>query len=254
MRTQECRRDRGIRILNVIVAAVGIVVTLPLMVLIALAIKLTSPGPVLYRQTRVGHDRRRAAEGPWSVETRRPVEGRRCQDSGGRLFTMHKFRTMDWAKAEGDSPQVWATLDDPRITPVGAALRACRLDELPQLFDVLRGRMNVVGPRPEQPAIFRELKDRVEGYAHRQAVPPGITGWAQVNQAYDASVDDVRRKVGLDLEYIGRRSAGEDLKIMARTLPVMLGLQGTLRQPPFTNGPAQPQAAPPAYRLDAGSL
>jgi lipopolysaccharide/colanic/teichoic acid biosynthesis glycosyltransferase len=105
-------------------------------------------------------------------------------------------------------------------------LRRFRVDELPQLFNVLRGEMNVVGPRPEQPKIFETLRAKVPGYALRQAVRPGITGWAQINLAYDRCVEDVRRKVGFDLEYIGRRGAVEDLKIMLRTLPVMLGCRG----------------------------
>jgi len=105
-------------------------------------------------------------------------------------------------------------------------LRKLRLDELPQLFNVLKGDMNIVGPRPEQPTIFVYLREQIEGYQRRQRVRPGITGWAQINQGYDTSVDDVRRKVRYDLEYIRRQSALEDLRIMARTLPVMLLRRG----------------------------
>ncbi len=111
---------------------------------------------------------------------------------------------------------------------MGSFLRTYRLDELPQLFNVLREEMNVVGPRPEQPTIFQELKGQVERYPERQIVLPGITGWAQVNHGYDQSLDDVRKKVELDLEYIRRRSPAEDLRIMARTLPVMIGRKGAL--------------------------
>jgi len=117
---------------------------------------------------------------------------------------------------------VWAQQDDPRVTSIGRVLRKLRLDELPQLLNVLRGDMNIVGPRPEQPAIFVYLREQVEGYQRRQRVRPGITGWAQINLAYDQSVEDVRRKVALDLEYIHRQSALEDFKIMCRTLPVMV--------------------------------
>lgn len=209
--------DRNRRLVNVVVAAVGILVSLPIMLLIAIAIKLTSRGPVLYTQKRVGLDRRSPAR-------EFPENGRRSTDRGGRLFTIYKFRTM----TIGDAAQTWATPDDPRITLVGSFLRKYRLDELPQLLNVLRGDMNIVGPRPEQPDIFLELREKVEGYQHRQRVLPGITGWAQVNQSYDQCLDDVRRKVILDLEYIQRRSTAEDLKIMAKTFPVMVGKKGAV--------------------------
>ena len=210
-------RERGARRwLNVIVAAFGLVVTFPLMLIIAALIKLTSRGPVLFTQTRVGLDRRALSGAGGNT--------RRHTDLGGTPFTMYKFRTM--RPADETSPQVWAQPEDARVTPLGAVLRKFRLDELPQLFNVLRGDMNIVGPRPEQPTIFVYLREQVEGYQRRQRVRPGITGWAQINQGYDTSVDDVRRKVRFDLEYIRRQSALEDLRIMARTVPVMLGRRG----------------------------
>jgi lipopolysaccharide/colanic/teichoic acid biosynthesis glycosyltransferase len=135
---------------------------------------------------------------------------------------MYKFRTMCAERSSGANQQVWAQPDDLRVTAIGRVLRKLRLDELPQLLNVLCGDMNVVGPRPEQPAIFVYLREQIEGYQRRQRVRPGITGWAQVNQAYDRSVDDVRRKVTLDLQYIRHQSALEDLKIMLRTPVVML--------------------------------
>lgn len=203
------------RALNVAVAATGIVLTAPLMALIAALVRLTSPGPVIYRQQRVGVDRRAG----------RPVGNwRRREDLGGRPFTIYKFRTM--GAGLGEEAQVWASPDDPRVTPVGRVLRKYRLDELPQLFNVLRGDMNVVGPRPEQPQIFARLRSEIDYYPVRQRVLPGITGWAQINHHYDTSVDDVRRKVAYDLEYVARRSAAEDLKIMLRTLPVMVSRKG----------------------------
>ena len=213
--------DRNVRRLNVAVAAAGILLTVPIMILIAIALRLTSPGPILYRQERVGHNRRRY-RGHGSENRRR------SRNAGGRIFTMYKFRTMHTEEVEASPRAVWACQGDPRITPVGAFLRQHRLDELPQLFNVLRGDMNVVGPRPEQPEIFQELRSRVEAYPERQAVLPGITGWAQINCGYDQSLDDVRRKVALDLEYIHRRSPGEDLRIMVRTVPVMFGARGSL--------------------------
>jgi lipopolysaccharide/colanic/teichoic acid biosynthesis glycosyltransferase len=137
---------------------------------------------------------------------------------------MYKFRTMVH-NAEPDGYAVWAMPGDKRITAVGRFLRATRLDEVPQLYNVLRGDMNVVGPRPERPEIFAELRSAIPFYHVRQRVMPGITGWAQINQCYDQCVDDVRRKVDLDLEYLRSRSVGQDLSIMARTVPIMVKRQ-----------------------------
>ena len=210
------REGRERRLLNVVVAAVGLVLALPLMLTLAVLIKLTSHGPVLFKQTRIGLDRRALSRA--GGNTRRRI------DLGGRVFTMYKFRTM-YVSHDG-ARQSWATPDDDRITPVGRVLRRFRLDELPQLVNVLKGEMNMVGPRPEQPTIFVYLRERLEGYQRRQRVRPGITGWAQINQGYDTSIEDVRRKLRYDLEYIGRQSLLEDLKIMARTIPVMAFRQG----------------------------
>lgn len=208
------RRNVVCRTLNVVVAFAGIIVTAPLMAVIAILIKVTSPGPVIYAQPRVGLDRRR-------TRGCEPINFRRGSDTGGKVFTIFKFRTM--RPDDGKQRQRWASQDDPRITTVGRFLRATRLDELPQFFNVLRGEMNIVGPRPEQPAIFEELHDELGWrYRSRQRVLPGITGLAQVNQGYDTDLDGVRTKVALDLEYIGRRSAAKDLKIMAKTVPVMV--------------------------------
>ena len=212
-------RPEGIRrALNVILALLGIVVAVPIMTGIAVLLKLTSPGPVLYSQTRVGLDRR---------APRFPLgNGRRFRDVGGRPFTIYKFRTMR-VNGGGDAErQVWAQPDDPRVTSIGRVLRKFRLDELPQLFNVLRGDMNIVGPRPEQPRIFAELREQIEGYGQRQRVRPGITGWAQVNNDYDTSLDSVRVKVAYDLEYIARHSLFEDLRIMLLTVPVVMFKRG----------------------------
>jgi len=191
------------------------VLAAPLMLLIAVLVKLSSPGPVFYKQTRVGLDRRHG----------RPDTsgGRRRIDYGGRLFTIYKFRTM---RVEPVARQVWASPDDPRVTPIGRILRKYRLDELPQLINVLKGDMNIVGPRPEQPEIFIDLRTRIDQYPKRQEILPGITGWAQINHHYDASIEDVRNKLRYDLEYLGRRSVLEDLKIMAKTIPVMVFRKG----------------------------
>ncbi len=201
--------------LNVAVAFLALLALAPLMLLIAVAIRLTSHGSVIYRQTRIGVDLRNPdlPSGNW----------RRGRDLGGKPFTMYKFRTM----YEADDPrQVWATPDDPRVTAVGRFLRKYRLDELPQLINVLRGEMNIVGPRPEQPELFADLRMRVAGYHQRQRVLPGITGWSQVNQSYDTCIEDVRNKVRYDLEYIRNASALHDLRIMGRTMPVLIGKKG----------------------------
>ena len=206
--------DRARRGLNVVVASIGLVISAPLMLAVALAVKLTSRGPVFYHQTRVGLDRR-------SPDSDRGSH-RRVVDLGGKPFTIYKFRTM---KA-GDGKQVWASQCDSRITRIGRVLRQFRLDELPQLVNVLKGDMNVVGPRPEQPRIFADLRTQVHRYTERQRVRPGITGWAQINHHYDESIEDVRRKVAFDLDYISRQSLSQDIKIMLLTAPAMVLRKG----------------------------
>ncbi|MGH7689462.1 MAG: sugar transferase [Gemmatimonadaceae bacterium] len=210
-------RERDRRTLNVLVAGLGLLFTIPVMVVIAVLVRLTSRGPIVYTQTRIGVDRRDAGD--------EPAGRARRADLGGRPFRIYKFRTMYVTKGRR---QKWARPDDQRITPVGGVLRKFRLDELPQLYNVLRGDMNVVGPRPEQPDIFADLRTQVDRYASRQRVLPGITGLAQVSQGYDQNLDDVRRKVAYDLEYVQRRSPTEDMRIMWRTVPVMLGRRGAL--------------------------
>lgn len=206
------------RVLNIGVAAVGVLAVTPLMVVIATLIKLTSPGPVFYVQTRVGIDRRAFGT--------RGGNNRRHSDLGGKPFRIFKFRTMVAPRNGNAAREVWAQQDDPRITPIGKILRLYRLDELPQLLNVLLGDMNVVGPRPEQPTIFADLREQIGRYHERQRVRPGITGWAQINQSYDSCLDDVRKKLEFDLEYVERQSAIEDLRIMVRTVPVLIGKQG----------------------------
>lgn len=242
---EESRWDRVHRIANIVIASVLLLVAAIPMALIALAVKLTSPGPVIYTQVRVGQDRR------WSRRQRRGDRrgqrtnlamlaenseirrremrrgaDRRCGDrrhttDGWRCFTMYKFRTMR-VDAEQGTGAVWATKNDPRVTPIGAFLRATRLDELPQLVNVIRGDMNIVGPRPERPQLVTVLAQQIEEYKLRQLTKPGITGLAQISHNYDTCIDDVRTKVSYDLEYLRRRSLREDLRIMARTVPVVL--------------------------------
>ena len=202
---------------NIALAAVALVVLSPLMLLIAIVVKLTSRGPAFYTQTRVGLDRRNRGFGS---ENRR-----RALDLGGKPFTIYKFRTMS-VNAERHTGAVWATKGDARVTPVGRFLREYRLDELPQLFNVLKGEMNIVGPRPERPTIFAELTQNISEYPLRQRAKPGITGLAQINQHYDECLDDVRKKVQYDLEYIQQQGLLEDFKIMLKTIPVVLLRRG----------------------------
>ena len=256
--------ERLNRVVNFSIAFIALVILAPLVLFIAIAVKLTSRGPIVYRQTRVGVDRRRSGGDRRGTGERRmtrtrlgdsrgrhepqigtaPVAerresnprgdrrnngrrggDRRAVDVGGRAFTMYKFRTMTVdAEREG---AVWATKNDARVTPIGGILRGTRLDELPQLVNVLKGEMNVVGPRPERPSIFMQLRKEIDSYHLRQRAKPGITGWAQINQNYDTSIDDVRRKVEYDLAYIERRSVVEDMRIMAKTLPVMIFRKGS---------------------------
>jgi lipopolysaccharide/colanic/teichoic acid biosynthesis glycosyltransferase len=205
------------RVLNFLLALTALLLLLPVLLVLALLVRLTSRGPVFYTQLRVGLDRR------LPLETVR--NHRRERDLGGRLFTIYKFRTMQ-VDAENGSGAVWARQGDPRVTPIGRLLRQYRLDELPQLLNVLKGEMNIVGPRPERPTIFAELREHIAEYPLRQRAKPGITGLAQINHHYDRSLEDVRTKVHYDLEYIRRQSVAEDFRIMLKTVPVVLLRRG----------------------------
>ncbi len=183
------------RLLNFSTAFIAVVLSLPLLPFIALAVKLGSPGPALYRQKRVGR--------------------------GGKHFYCYKFRTMR-QDAEADTGATWATDDDPRITRVGKFLRASRLDEIPQLWCVLKGDMHFVGPRPERPEFVEWLSQEVPYYGVRHMVRPGITGWAQVQYKYGNTVEDAREKLQYDLFYIKNASLGLDMLIMFETIKIVL--------------------------------
>jgi len=213
----DAEQDKPRARINFVIALTALTLLAPLMLLIALAIKLTSKGPIIYSQPRVGLDRRRDVTSLSNY--------RRVQDLGGMPFRIYKFRTMT-ADAERDSGAVWAGKDDARVTWVGRTLRKARLDELPQFFNVLMGEMSIVGPRPERPAIFANLKSQVHNYQVRQRTLPGITGLAQISQSYDTSIDDVRSKVEHDLRYIKQQSIKEDFRIMLKTIPVVLFRRG----------------------------
>lgn len=182
------------RVTDVLFSAFALIAGLPLMLLIAAAIRLTSPGPVLYHQPRVGRN--------------------------GRVFMLHKFRSMR-TDAERGGP-AWATAGDPRVTRVGRFLRRYRLDELPQVWNILSGQMSLVGPRPERPEFVDQLTKEVRYYAQRHAVKPGLTGWAQVRYTYGASVEDATEKLQHDLFYIKNLSFALDLFIILKTFKIVL--------------------------------
>ncbi|EGR0232624.1 TPA: sugar transferase [Vibrio vulnificus] len=200
---------RAKRLFDLVFASLALLVTLPLFPLIALAIKVTSKGNIIYKQLRVGRST------PEKME----------------LFEIMKFRTM-YCDAESRSGAVWATENDPRITPVGRFLRKTRLDELPQLFNVLKGEMSLIGPRPERPDFYQRLEQEIPYFADRTyGVLPGITGLAQINQGYDTSIEDVRRKVGFDHSYALSLSSFSnwlqtDIAIIVKTIIVMVDGRG----------------------------
>ncbi len=210
-----------------IVALVGLICLLPLFGLVALAIKLDSSGPVFYKQERVGINRRRGdrRQRPDDLLMCNRREDRRQKNQFGKTFFVYKFRTMV-TDAEKRCGPIWASKNDPRITRLGNILRKTRIDEFPQLINVLKGEMSVVGPRPERPFFIEKLSTEVPNYTRRLEVLPGITGLAQVEGGYDVTIDDVRKKVSHDLEYIRISSIKSDVLIMFRTVGVMLGARG----------------------------
>ena len=182
-----------------VIGAIGLALLSPLMLLTALAVKLSSKGPVLYRQRRVGVN--------------------------GKIFTVYKFRSM-YVDAEARTGAVWAKKDDPRITPAGRWLRKLRLDELPQLWNVVKGDMAIVGPRPERPEFVDVLAHQIPYYRQRLAVKPGITGWAQINHKYGDTELDAMIKLEYDLYYIKNVAAALDFYIIFHTVKVMLLSRG----------------------------
>ncbi|MCK4858065.1 MAG: sugar transferase [candidate division Zixibacteria bacterium] len=214
-------------VFNWFCAVVLLAISLPLFFLIGLAIKLDSTGPVFFAQQRVGVNRRRRQRrqnGDSFLDSCRNGDRRR-ENLYGKPFTVYKFRTMV-IDAEKRCGPIWATKNDPRVTKVGQLLRKTRLDELPQLFNVLKCEMSIVGPRPERPFFVCKLAQQIKDYTRRLEVKPGITGLAQVENGYDSSVDDVKKKVGCDLTYIMSFGIKRDLLIMIRTVGVILGFRG----------------------------
>ncbi len=178
-----------------IMGLILLVIALPVMAVVSILVRVTSPGPILFRQTRVG----------WN----------------GTNFQVFKFRSMH-QDAEARTGAVWATRDDPRITPLGKWLRRLRLDELPQLFNVVRGEMSLVGPRPERPEFVDILQEKIPYYAQRNCVKPGITGWAQINYKYGDTIEDSLMKFEYDLYYIKNLAVSLDLYIIFHTVKIML--------------------------------
>ncbi len=187
------------RAADLVISVAFVVATLPLMLVVAALIKLDSPGPAFYRQERIGLH--------------------------GRVFTLLKFRSMR-TDAEAEGKPRWASRNDSRVTRVGAFIRSTRIDELPQLLNVLRGEMSFIGPRPERPHFVEELARDIPLYRDRTYVKPGITGWAQVNFPYGASVEDARQKLSYDLYYVKNRSLFLDFLILISTIRVILFQEG----------------------------
>jgi len=204
------------RVFDVTAASVALLLLAPVMLLLAVAIRLDSPGPIFYTQDRIGINRRRRER----RSDRRQRDGRRTIVQAGRPFRIWKFRTMR-PDAEAGGPQ-WAQAGDPRVTRIGRFLRKTRLDEVPQFFNVLAGDMTLIGPRPERSFFIKMLESEVPHYSKRLLVKPGITGFAQVHNGYDDSVESVRRKVAWDLRYIRRQSLGTDFRILLKTVRTIL--------------------------------
>lgn len=192
-------RQHGKMYSDYILVAIISFFAIPLMAVVALVVKVTSKGPVLYSQERVG--------------------------KGGKRFMIYKFRSMR-IDAEKDSGPVWAQDDDPRLTCIGKFLRKSHLDELPQLINVIKGDMSLIGPRPERPFFVTKLKSEIAGYEKRLEVKPGITGLAQVRHKYDETIDDVKRKIKYDVIYIKKMCLMLDLKVLMWTVAVIFTGKG----------------------------
>ncbi|MCY7348744.1 MAG: TIGR03013 family PEP-CTERM/XrtA system glycosyltransferase [Pyrinomonadaceae bacterium] len=180
-------------------ALIGLIVSLPIAVVTAIIIKLESKGSIFYRQERVGKN--------------------------GKTFSVIKFRSMK-TDAEADGKPIWATADDDRTTRVGSIIRKIRVDEIPQFWNIIKGEMSFVGPRPERPHFVAQLAEEIPFYAHRHLTAPGLTGWAQIKYPYGASVEDARNKLQYDLYYIKNQSLALDLIIVVETVKTVLFSRG----------------------------
>lgn len=183
------------RAMDIVVSLLILIVSLPLGIFIPIAIKIDSSGPVFFRQERIGMN--------------------------GKIFKIVKFRSM-FKDAEKHTGPIWSQKDDPRVTHIGKLIRRLRIDEIPQMYNVLKGEMSLVGPRPERPFFVEQLSEQIPYYKRRLKVRPGITGWAQVKHKYDENIEDVKIKLRYDLFYIENMSLRMDIKILARTIFVVL--------------------------------
>jgi len=210
------------RVIDISGSTIGLLLGLPLFFVVGILIKLDSPGPVFFRQERVGMNRRRRERRTLDIKRNKQERrtDRRKKNLYGETFYLYKFRTMVVDAEKGCGP-IWAKSDDPRITNIGKVLRKTRIDELPQLINVLKGEMSLVGPRPERYHFVRDFISRIDGYPNRLGVRPGITGLAQVENGYDSCVEDVKLKVTHDLNYIQQWSILEDFKILLKTILVV---------------------------------
>jgi len=212
---------------DVAISLLGLAVFAPLMTTTAIVVKMTSPGPVFYRQERIGINRRRGDRRMrgLGLDSDRRGRDRRVLVNFGRPFTIYKFRTMVM-DAERGAPPMWARENDPRITTVGRILRRCRIDELPQFINVLRGDMSIVGPRPERAYFIGRIEKELPDFHLRLRTKPGITGLAQVQLGYTNTDEGLRQKLHLDLEYIHTLGFWTDFKILLRTVFVVLTGKG----------------------------
>jgi len=215
------------RALDIAGSIFGIICATPFFILIPILIKLDSSGPVFFRQERIGKNRRRSSRRDMSIpgHFERRKNDRRRNPGYGLPFMIYKFRTMR-QDAEKHTGPVWASKRDPRITRIGAFLRATRIDEIPQLINILTGEMSLVGPRPERAFFIDRLKDTINDYEKRLLVRPGLTGLAQVEHKYDESEEDTVIKVKYDLNYIYGLNIFKDFKIMLKTIYVVLAAKG----------------------------
>jgi lipopolysaccharide/colanic/teichoic acid biosynthesis glycosyltransferase len=225
------------RLMDIGISAIMLVLLAPVFAVTALLVRLSSPGPVIFKQERVGlnlrgkrDDRRQqdtnSLPGEINADRREPANDRRGEFTYGKPFILYKFRTMR-NDAEKNGAQ-FAQENDPRVTPLGRFMRKTRLDELPQLWNVLKGEMSLVGPRPERPVFIEKLSEEVPDYIERLGLKPGLTGIAQVINGYDNNIASFRRKVALDLLYLQNCCVLNDVKILFRTIGVVLKGSGAL--------------------------
>jgi lipopolysaccharide/colanic/teichoic acid biosynthesis glycosyltransferase len=217
------------RVIDILFSIIGLMLTAPLFLLLGILIKASSPGLIIFKQERIGRNRRsgerRILNIPVAFERRKGE--RRKEDKFGRPFYIYKFRTMV-QDAEKDSGPVWARKRDPRVTKLGKVLRATRLDEIPQFLNVLLGDMSLVGPRPERYHFITKIAKQVEGYTERLSLNPGITGLAQIKSGYASSLESTKIKAQYDLSYAKNWSISKDLHILLQTVFVVITGKGAV--------------------------